>query len=388
MSDPTQASAGPDAPPPAATPAAGDATGPGGPPADGRAIQLGLLWWLLTLVAGGVGCVVLGHVEGALLFAGAGAFALAQASDTAATLERYRRFVDAGLPPDRLAGRLVRGLVGALVPLAGALFYAGFGAWAWRGEEAPATFAALWCAGATLACLALAWRPLADAVAITLFRGPSGRTRRLTARIVVMTLLLPPPALQVAPALLQSLAQSGTPLADAGGLFTQLLGELAIALAGVGLFVRRDWRAVRERLGLMVMRRRHLAVAAGGVLAAIALNGVTGWVEQHAFPGLWKQDSDVTGLIAGHLSLATSLLLGVSAGVGEEIVVRGALQPRLGVPLSALVFACGHVQYSWFGMLTVGLLGVLLGAIRARTNTTTAIVVHALYDIYAVFTAG
>jgi hypothetical protein len=38
-------------------------------------------------------------------------------------------------------------------------------------------------------------------------------------------------------------------------------------------------------------------------------------------------------------------------------------------------------------MLTVGLLGVLLGVIRARTSTTTAIVVHVLYDLFAVFTS-
>jgi membrane protease YdiL (CAAX protease family) len=180
---------------------------------------------------------------------------------------------------------------------------------------------------------------------------------------------------------------SGTALADAPGLLTQLLGELAIAFAGVGLFVPRGWRAVLERLGLTAMRPRDIAFVIAGVLGAIALNTGTEWIEHHFFTALWTQDGQITKLIAGQLSLGTSLLLGVSAGMGEEITVRGALQPRLGVWLSALVFACGHVQYSWFGMLTVGLLGALLGAIRARTNTTTVIVVHALYDLFAVFTS-
>ena len=103
-------------------------------------------------------------------------------------------------------------------------------------------------------------------------------------------------------------------------------------------------------------------------------------------PALWQQDSDITNAIAAHLPLATTLLLGVAAGFGEEIPLRGALQPRAGVLLTAIVFACGHVQYSWFGMLTVGLLGVLMGTIRARTNTTTAIAVHVIYDILAVLT--
>ncbi|HEV2106424.1 MAG TPA: CPBP family intramembrane glutamic endopeptidase, partial [Candidatus Eisenbacteria bacterium] len=88
------------------------------------------------------------------------------------------------------------------------------------------------------------------------------------------------------------------------------------------------------------------------------------------------------------LPVAVSLLLGTSAGVGEELVVRGALQPRAGVLAAALLFACGHVQYTWFGMLTIALLGVLLGVIRLRAGTTTAIVVHATYDVFAALTSS
>ena len=125
-----------------------------------------------------------------------------------------------------------------------------------------------------------------------------------------------------------------------------------------------------------------------GVGALIGLNSGTEWAEHRFFPLLWQQDRDVTRLIAGALPVSTALLLGVSAGLGEEIAIRGALQPRLGIVLCAVLFASAHVQYSWFGMLTIGLLGVLLGGIRAGTNTTTAIVVHALYDIFAALTAN
>ena len=370
MSDPTQAASGdqlpaaPDPGPSASTDRVFEA----------RDIQRGLWLWLAIIVAGAVGATLLGHVEGALLFAGAGAFALAQASDAASTLERYRLFVDQELPEGSLYGGLVRWLVSALVPVAGALFYLMFGLYAWRGAgDRPLAFAAIWCAGAVLTCLLLAWRPFADAITRKFFHGTPGHTRRLTARLVVIALLLPPPAFQLMPALLATVVQGDSTLADAPSLIAQLLGELAIALAGVGLFVRRDWRAVRERLGLTAMRPRDYLVVAAGL-------------EHHFLPALWKQDAYVTSLIAAKMPLATSLLLGVSAGLGEELAVRGALQPRLGIPLSALLFASGHVQYSWFGMLTVGLLGVMLGVIRKRTNTTTAIVVHALYDIFAVVT--
>jgi membrane protease YdiL (CAAX protease family) len=91
-------------------------------------------------------------------------------------------------------------------------------------------------------------------------------------------------------------------------------------------------------------------------------------------------------MIAGGLSQWDTLLLGVSAGVGEELALRGALQPKLGVFLTSLLFALLHVQYSWFGVGIILVLGLLLGTIRNRTSTTVAILVHALYDMFAVFT--
>jgi len=400
MDDPTQAPAEVPLPAPGedagrgeggtATGAATQVPAPNERPAFGAAeIQLGLIAWLAIMAAGGIACLLLGHPEGAVFFAGAGAFALAQASDTAAVLDRYHALVHELLPRRSVHGALLRVAISSLVPLAGALFYASFGWYAWSGDAGhPYRLAAYWCAGATLVSLLLIARPAADAVTRTLFRGEVGRTRRLTARIIVLALLLPVPASMLSPALIATLQASGTQLADPGALVAQLLGELAIAFAGVGWLVRRDSRATLERLGLTAMRPAYWIVVVVGVGALIGLNSGTEWTERHFFPLLWQQDRDVTRLIAGALPVSTALLLGVSAGLGEEIAIRGALQPRLGIVLCAVLFASAHVQYSWFGMLTIGLLGVLLGGIRAGTNTTTAIVVHALYDIFAALTAN
>jgi membrane protease YdiL (CAAX protease family) len=49
-----------------------------------------------------------------------------------------------------------------------------------------------------------------------------------------------------------------------------------------------------------------------------------------------------------------------------------------------VLFALLHVQYSWFGMALIAILGLLLGTIRQRTSTSVAIAVHALYDVAAV----
>ena len=90
-------------------------------------------------------------------------------------------------------------------------------------------------------------------------------------------------------------------------------------------------------------------------------------------------------LITRDMGVGTALLLGVSAGVGEEVLVRGALQPRTGLLWASLLFAAAHVQYTWFGMLVIVMLGIALGLVRRYTNTTTAIVVHGVYDVIAAF---
>ena len=124
-----------------------------------------------------------------------------------------------------------------------------------------------------------------------------------------------------------------------------------------------------------------------GIVAVIAVNGGMEYLERTRFHDLWLRDQAMVKMIASELSLVAMLVLGVSAGVGEEVLVRGALQPRVGILWASLMFAAGHVQYTWFGMLTIAMIGITLGLIRKHANTTTAIVVHALYDIVAAFGA-
>ena len=57
------------------------------------------------------------------------------------------------------------------------------------------------------------------------------------------------------------------------------------------------------------------------------------------------------------------------------------MQPRLGILLSNLLFTALHAwQYNWDGLLSVFLIGLVLGVIRKKTNTTTSAVVHGTYD--------
>ena len=98
-------------------------------------------------------------------------------------------------------------------------------------------------------------------------------------------------------------------------------------------------------------------------------------------------DADIEKLTEALLgSLLTTLpgvlSLGLAAALGEELVFRGALQPRFGIFLTALLFAFTHSQYVLSpSTLVVFVVGLVLGWVRMRRNTTTAMILHATYNI-------
>src|SRR5262249_41705284 len=81
-----------------------------------------------------------------------------------------------------------------------------------------------------------------------------------------------------------------------------------------------------------------------------------------------------------------AIVLGITAGLGEELIFRGALQPRLGILISNLFFASAHaLQYNWDGVVGVFIIGMVLGLVRKYTNTTTSAIVHGTFDFGLLF---
>jgi membrane protease YdiL (CAAX protease family) len=121
----------------------------------------------------------------------------------------------------------------------------------------------------------------------------------------------------------------------------------------------------------------------GVVLAAVAA-----FLIDPGINGLWKAMGWQTTNTAAFDQLLSNLvtpwgavLIGITAGLGEELAVRGLLQPRIGIIASNLVFTGFHAfQYGVDGLLSVFIIGIILGVVRARTNTTTSAIVHGTYD--------
>lgn len=157
---------------------------------------------------------------------------------------------------------------------------------------------------------------------------------------------------------------------------------LLFGLVGVGLFIRRDLPSTLERLGLRRLAGRQLLVALGVTLLLLAFDyGVTLFWQAVDPAGYDLLDRVTSNLFGDLLSLGGAVALGLSAGISEEVLFRGAVQPRLGLLLTTLLFTIGHVQYGLtLATVEIFVIGLVLGLLRNRTSTTVCIVVHASYN--------
>jgi membrane protease YdiL (CAAX protease family) len=164
-----------------------------------------------------------------------------------------------------------------------------------------------------------------------------------------------------------------------------LLSGLPLLLFGVlgtGLLVRRSGSQVLVRLGLRLPDWKHLVLAVLMVGLLLAFDYGVNWAWERLDPAGYDSLIQVTDqLFGGLMTVGGAIVLGLSAGICEEILFRGALQPRLGLLLAAGLFAIGHLQYGLtVATLEVFVIGLVLGLVRSRTNTTTAILIHAGYN--------
>ncbi len=188
-------------------------------------------------------------------------------------------------------------------------------------------------------------------------------------------------ASQLAADVLAQQAQSGTAL-EPVDLVAQEVPFLLAALAGVGLGIRRSPGQALRRLGLVrpTAWQVVLGLAAAGLFFAIG-NGID-TLGHSLTPGVAGKVDAANGRLFSRLGDPVGIAtIALTAGICEEVLFRGALQPRLGIIWPALVFAAIHTQYGLsLDSLAVFILATGLGLLRRVTNTTTTIVCHIAYD--------
>jgi membrane protease YdiL (CAAX protease family) len=165
-----------------------------------------------------------------------------------------------------------------------------------------------------------------------------------------------------------------------------LLTFVIAALLGVGVYVRRNQDQALQRLGLTLPTVPHLALVIGTTVSLLIAAIATERIWEMVDPTSLKQVGGLSQALLGNMTgLAGALAIGASAAIGEEMFFRGAYQPRMGIPITALLFASFHVQYGITpATLLVLAIGVVLGVLRQRTSLTVCILVHFLYNFVSV----
>lgn len=179
-----------------------------------------------------------------------------------------------------------------------------------------------------------------------------------------------------------------------GAILTSQLPFLAVALLGVGIVLRRSIGQTLSRLGYGPISIRQLGVVALFIPAAIGLSVAADSLFSALQPDLYEKVGNLSNNLFNPQGLSPAsvilfaLLIGVGAGLGEETLFRGAVQPVLGVTLTSILFASMHVQYGPSLLLGyVFVLSIGLGLLRRYINTTASFIAHAGYNSLMVILA-
>src|SRR3954447_18078499 len=159
----------------------------------------------------------------------------------------------------------------------------------------------------------------------------------------------------------------------------------ALALCLVGIWVTRSPREAIKRLGLERVDARQIGISLGMVIPVLILGIGLDALGRQLQPVRYAQLESVLKAMSSNVTNpAIALILALCSGIGEEILFRGAIQPRLGIGLTALLFASLHTQYgATFAIVGVFLIGIILGYQRKYMNTTSSIITHSTYNFVA-----
>ena len=165
---------------------------------------------------------------------------------------------------------------------------------------------------------------------------------------------------------------------------------VTIALAGEGALVV---------IALVWQRLRDIPMAMGGLWEGVLIGtgaavvlALFNWYVLCRAPGV----RPVTAIrrlyreslrpLFGGVGAADAVVISVAAGIGEELLFRGVLQPEVGLVLASVIFGVLHMGGT--GTLVFGcwvaVMGAVMGGVAVWTGGLLApIVCHALYDAAA-----
>jgi len=169
-------------------------------------------------------------------------------------------------------------------------------------------------------------------------------------------------------------------------LASQFAAFTVLAYVLVGVSIWRTFPEANHRLGLSWPSRRQVLIGVGGVFAGLFVMVIAGVLTSVFQPDFNQEIEQATEGITESISNPIgAVFFGLGAGISEELLLRGALQPRFGIILTSVLFALLHNQYGIsFILLGVFLMGIILGLERKYFGTTAAVITHAIFNTIAV----
>jgi membrane protease YdiL (CAAX protease family) len=166
----------------------------------------------------------------------------------------------------------------------------------------------------------------------------------------------------------------------------QFLAEIAFAYILVGTLITRTFRQSTARLGLTVPSLATIGIALAMVVVGLIVVAIGGALTTVFQPDVSRDISRITDELTSDVQNPIgAVLFGLGAGAGEELLLRGAVQPRFGLLTTSVLFGLLHNQYGVsFVLLGIFSMGVILGLERKYLGTTAAIITHAVFNMIVV----
>ena len=165
---------------------------------------------------------------------------------------------------------------------------------------------------------------------------------------------------------------------------------LMFSFVGIGFATRRTLKQSILRLNIKFPNLKYVIL---GVVAIFLIDYLV-WGVMDTFSQFIggefarktvEESSNVENTIETIRQFAPSIselaLISIVVGVSEELLFRGALQPRFGNFYTSLLFASLHFQYlSVIALIEIFIISYVLGIIKEKTNTSTTAISHIIYD--------
>lgn len=171
-------------------------------------------------------------------------------------------------------------------------------------------------------------------------------------------------------------------------LIANFIPLLLVPVLGVGLFSKRSFPQVLERLGLAnpSLESIGIGIAAGVVLFIAQVIMVMIWVTVAGIESVEEQSKASSAISESINTIWLALGVALTASIGEEIAFRGSLQPIFGLWPTAAFFTLIHMQYTLTpAAIIIFVVSLGLGYLRRHFNLYAAIFAHFFYNFIPLF---